>query len=204
MNGSMARAAGITALLALLIGCGSSPRNNHYLLTTGATHPPGGETPSLGIGPISVPEYLNRNGMVYAMQGNQLQVSATERWAEPLQSGIKRVVSINLASGLDTQNIRYFPWDPKRPPAYGVRITVLSLDAGDEQASLAAEWRVNRPATGQSVARRISNLQLPLPAGPLKPEQIAPAYSKLLEQLSELISAAIEQDMATPKQADGS
>ena len=188
---------GMALLLLLVTGCGSSPRSNHYLLTTDVATPPGGETPSLGIGPVVVPEFLNRNSMVYSREGNQLEISSTERWAEPLEAGIKRVVGINLASSLNTQDIRYFPWDRGKPPEFGVGISLLSLDAGDDEATLAAEWRVFRPATGESVVRRISHLRLALPAGALTAQQIAPAYSELLSQLSDLIAGAIEQELAT-------
>ena len=192
--------AGIALLVLLVAGCGSSPRSNHYLLTTDVSTPPDGETPSLGIGPIVVPEFLNRNSMVYSREGNQLEISSTERWAEPLEAGIKRVVGINLASSLDTQDIRYFPFNAVKPPEFGISISVLSLDADDDEATLEAEWRVFRPATGESVVRRISHLQLALPAGTLTAQQIAPAYSELLSQLSDLIAGAIEQDLAANQQ----
>lgn len=191
---------GMTLLLLMVTGCGSSPRSNHYLLTTDVSTPPDGETPSLGIGPVVVPEFLNRNSMVYSRQGNQLEISSTERWAEPLEAGIKRVVGINLASSLDTQDIRYFPWNAGKPPEFGISISLLSLDADDDEATLAAEWRVFRPATGESVVRRISHLRLALPAGTLNAQQIAPAYSELLSQLSNLIAGAIEQDLAANQQ----
>lgn len=191
---------GMTLLLLMVTGCGSSPRSNHYLLTTDVSTPPDGETPSLGIGPVVVPEFLNRNSMVYSRQGNQLEISSTERWAEPLEAGIKRVVGINLASSLDTQDIRYFPWNAGKPPEFGISISLLSLDADDDEATLAAEWRVFRPATGESVVRRISHLRLALPAGTLNAQQIAPAYSELLSQLSDLIAGAIEQDLAANQQ----
>ncbi len=191
---------GMALLLLMVAGCGSSPRSNHYLLTTDVSTPPDGETPSLGIGPVVVPEFLNRNSMVYSRQGNQLEISSTERWAEPLEAGIKRVVGINLASSLDTQDIRYFPWNAGKPPEFGISISLLSLDADDDEATLAAEWRVFRPATGESVVRRISHLRLALPTGTLTAQQIAPAYSELLSQLSNLIAGAIEQDLAANQQ----
>ena len=124
MNSALRTLAGIVALAVLLMGCGSSPRNNHYVLTGDAGKIPTGSAPSLGVGPIKVPEYLNRTGMVFSREGNQLHVSATERWAEPLEAGVMRVVAINLAASLNTQEIRSFPWDPKRAPDYGVSITL--------------------------------------------------------------------------------
>ena len=192
----MTRTLATVLLVTLLAACGSSPRSNYYLLTSAVTEAPGGNTPSIGIGPIGVPEYLNRNGMVYSRQGNQLQVSTTERWAEPLEAGIKRTLAINLAAELDTQDIRYFPWESDNAPDYGVSVSLLQLDANDHRALLAAEWRVHQPASGENVARRIVTLQQPLAGEALEAKQIAPAYSDLLAQLSKLISEAIEQHRA--------
>ena len=193
----MTRTLGITILLVLLAACGSSPRSNYYLLTTDVSEAPRGDSPSLGIGPIAIPDYLNRNGMVYSREGNQLSVSSTDRWAEPLDSGIKRTLAVNLASQLNTQDIRYFPWDTDKAPDYGVSVNLLQLDANHQRALIAAEWKVFHPVSGKAVARRIVTLEQPLPNGVLEVQQIAPAYSQLLTQLSRLISDAIEEDLTS-------
>ena len=115
----------------LLAGClSATPPSNYYLLTAEAPDTPSGTSPSIGVGPIRVPEYLNRNGIVHLREGNQLQVSQFERWAEPLLDGIQRVMSINLAGELDTQSIQAFPWPRSRKPDYAVKLAVLGLDAG--------------------------------------------------------------------------
>ena len=197
---SLARIAVTFSLIGLLAACGSSPPSNHYVLTArGPATPPQLEEPSLGIGPINIPEYLNRSGMVYNRQGNRVQVSNTERWAEPLEDGLKRVLSINLAGLVGTQNVRFFPWSQRRHPDYGIKVNLLMLDAGDEEAKLVAEWLVYRPATGETVVRRITQIKEPLPSGEVSPSQIAPAYSDLLYQLSEIIAQAITDDQeSTP------
>lgn len=180
------------SLIVLLAGCGSSPRTKHYLLTAQEAPTPSGESPSLGIGPIDIPQYLARNKLVYNQQGNQLQLASEERWAEPLDDGIQRVLAINLAGLLNTQDVRYFPWPPKQAPHYGVKVNLLALDVSDQQATLTAEWLVYRAAAdAQPVKRRISQLQHPMPSGELKPGEVAPAYSALLYQLSEIIAEAI-------------
>lgn len=194
MNKVLMRTASLLAMIAFLAGCGSSPRANHYVLTAQPAAVPSHESPSLGIGPIDIPEYLNRNALVYNRDGNQLRVSSTDRWAEPLEDGLKRVISLNLATLVDTQNVRFFPWNVQRAPDYGIKITLLSLDANDSEAQLVAEWLVYRPATGETVLRRIAQIQQPLPAGELSPTQIAPAYSELLYKLSAVIAEAITSD----------
>ena len=186
------------SLTLLLFGCGSSPRNDYYLLTTANASTPSGETPTVGIGPIEIAEYLKRDKLVYIRQGNILQVAVTDSWAEPLEDGIRRVLSLNLASQLNTHNVRAFPWHPKRAPDYGVKLNLFSLDANNSEATLSAEWLVYRPANAEPVQRRISELRVALPRGEMgaemKGERIVAAYSALLEQLSELIAGVIAAD----------
>jgi uncharacterized lipoprotein YmbA len=180
----------------VLASCGTTPANNYYLLSARAGDGPGGQTPSLGIGPIEIPEYLNRNGLVYNRDGNQLQIANYERWAEPLASGITRVIGLNLARTLDTENVQSFPWYKSDTPDYGVQVTVITLDANDSQATLIAEWVVQKPGSKTVLSRRIAYLNHTMPTGDVAPAQIAPAYSELFEQLSDIIATKISEDLA--------
>ncbi len=177
-----------------LAGCGTSPASNYYLLSSDTGQTPSGSTPSIGVGPVKIPEYLNRNAFIYNREGNRLHIASFERWAEPMDSGISRVVSLNLASLLDTQDVQGYPWPRSERPEYAVEISLLSLDASDRKASLVAEWRLHRPQSNETIIRRISKLDYDMPPGPVTAAEIAPAYSNLLHQLSEIIAAAISAD----------
>lgn len=194
MTYTLVKTAALLSAIAILAACGSSPPSNHYILTAVRGDIPTRSSPSLGIGPVAIPEYLKRNGMVYNRAGNQLMVSSTERWAEPLEDGIKRVLSMNLAQMVNTQNVRFFPWNRRRHPDYGITINVLLMDANTSEARLVAEWLIYQPASAETVIRRISRVSEPLPGGELTAAQIAPAYSELLRQLSEIIAEAILAD----------
>lgn len=184
------------ALGLLLASCGSSPPNNYYLLSAHESPAPAGESPSLGVGPIEIPEYLSREAMVISRAGNNLQVASLDLWAEPLVDGVQRVLVLNLAGLLDTQDVQFFPWHPKRAPDYGIKVNLLQLEAVGQQAMLTAEWLVYRPGSSDTVQRRITQLQSALPSGAQAGEQIAAAYSALFYQLSEIIAAAIAADRA--------
>ena len=109
-------------------------------------------------------------------------------------NGIERVLAINLAGLVGTQNIRLYPWNEDQLPDYGVRISVLRLDASGDQANLSAEWLVYRPQSKAQVARKLSHLQQPLSGGSVSAEDIAETYSELLYQLSEIIAGTITSD----------
>ncbi|MBE9537643.1 MAG: membrane integrity-associated transporter subunit PqiC [Proteobacteria bacterium] len=186
----------------ILAGCGTTPASKFYLLSAEAGHFPSGSSPSLGVGPIEIPEYLNRNALVYNREGNRLHIANFERWAEPLDSSISRVIRLNLASLLDTQNVQSFPWSKSDAPQYGVEVTVLNLDANDQRARLVAEWHIYRAQKNRAtILRRVIELDYTMSAGAVTAAEVAPAYSNLLLQLSEIIAAAISEDYASQNTA---
>lgn len=181
----------------ILLGCGSTPASKYYLLSAQAKKIPSGTSPSVGVGPIEIPEYLNRHAMVYNSDGNRLHIASFERWAEPLDSSILRVVRLNLASILNTQDVQAYPWGNSSRPEYGVAVTILKLDANDEGAKLIVEWHLSRPQSEQTLMRRIDELQYDLPAGTVNATEVAAAYSELLFQLSNKIAAEITAEVTS-------
>ncbi|MBP6681938.1 MAG: membrane integrity-associated transporter subunit PqiC [Halioglobus sp.] len=198
MTSTLKQISASLCLLLCLMSCASSPPSNFYRLTPAVDHAPGGPTPSLGIGPVDIPEFLNRNALVYTRGGNQLQLAESERWAEPLDDGITRVLGLNLSALLQTETLRFFPWDLRQAPDYGVRINILDLDARDGQAILVADWLLYRPGNGATIASGISQFSTALPAGELQAAQLPAAYSALLFELSQTIAAAIKVEMQNP------
>ncbi|MFT6956058.1 MAG: putative lipoprotein YmbA [Halieaceae bacterium] len=185
----------LLTLTALVIaGCGSTPASDYYLLSAPEGTMPSGQAPAIGVGPIIVPEYLNRNNMVYNRQGNKLDIASYSRWAEPLENGVSRVLGLNLATILDTENVQTFPWTQRRAPTYAVAITVLELDANAQRARLVAEWRLRQLGEDNEDVRRIAQLEQAIP-GELSAEKVALAYSELFASLSQKIADLISQDI---------
>ena len=181
------------ALLVFLAGCGTTPQSDYYILSAPVSALPTGNEPTLGIGPIFIPEYLNRNSMVYLAGDNELEIASFERWAEPIGDGVQRVLAVNLATMLDTQNVTAFPWSRSHSPDYAVRLQIVGLDADSTRASLMAEWVLLSGADpGGEITRRLSRMEIPLANA-----AVAAAYSTLLHQLSEEIAAAIREAMTT-------
>ena len=103
------------ALLALTLvaaGC-LSPRadvSTFFLLTSaeapGAVGPPLGGT--LGLGPVTLPGYLDRSELVTRLSDNQVAVSPTARWAEPLRDNVLRALSQNLVRVLGPDDYVFY------------------------------------------------------------------------------------------------
>lgn len=175
----------------LLGGCASSPAPDYYVLSAESPAKTTGGGPALGIGPIIIPEYLNRNSMVFTRGGNALRIANYERWAEPLAEGIQRVLSLNLSAQLGSHNIRPHPWARSDAPDYAVQVWLLSLDVANQQAELVAEWRVSRPGDNTDVDRRISRWSQALPTADWQAADAAAAYSELLRLLGSELAGVI-------------
>jgi len=108
-----ARTTLLCILLALAIGaCGSSPPVQYYALSAsgGADLANSEDARTMGLGPLRLPEYLNRTQFVTRSSGNELQVDEFNRWAEPLGTSIHRIVAADVDGLLDELVVVAFPY----------------------------------------------------------------------------------------------
>jgi len=97
----------------MLVACGSSPPVRYYGLvpmSSDTTQDPV-DAAILGIGPLSMPDYLNRSQIVTRGVGTEMQVDEFSRWAEPLGPALHRIVSTNVDNLLDGVVVVAFPHD---------------------------------------------------------------------------------------------
>ncbi len=165
---------GITLVLAgihgLLSGCaGTSPPSEFYLLTpmspagefVEAADP--GDPLSLGVGPLKLPEYLDRPHIVTRSTPNRLALDEFHRWGGSLRDNMLRVLAQNLAQLLHTDDVAIYPWDDPVAPDYRVRISVLRFDGSlGGQVELDCRWIVVGPQRGELLSTRRSLLREPV------------------------------------------
>jgi uncharacterized lipoprotein YmbA len=173
-------------------GCGSSPTRFYALsavspgagLTAGVARP----GPALGVGPVSVPERLNRPEIVTWVNENMLHLAEFERWAAPLQDSVTRVLAENLSVLVPTDRAVVFPWMSDAPIEYEVRVDVSRFEGSlGKDCTLVARWSIVRRADKQTTAGRSSHTDL---AGESYATLVA-AQSRLIAALSRDIAAAL-------------
>ncbi|UCH21929.1 MAG: membrane integrity-associated transporter subunit PqiC [Deltaproteobacteria bacterium] len=144
-------AAIVVAAIAMgLGGCASiSPPANFYVLssiTESGTSPApvGNESKiAIGVGPVNIPDYLDRSQIVTRSSPNELKVAAFDRWAESLKSSFPRVLTENLSALLNTNQVAVFPWRKAIGIEYQVIVDVVRFDATiGGNAVLVARWRI--------------------------------------------------------------
>jgi len=99
----------------------------------------------IGLGPIRIPDYLNRPQMVMAISESQYQLSEEHRWAERLDQNISLVLTKFLPSQLGSNRIVRYPWAQRQTIDYQVSIDIIEfhIDALG-QSRLTALWLIKR------------------------------------------------------------
>jgi len=104
---------------------------------------------SIGVGPVRFPGYLKRPEMVTRIDADRIQLSAENRWAEPLDSNFQRVLAQDLAQSLGTERVVLFPWFGEPKIDYQVEVQVHRFDADQQgQSALSANWSIKDGHSG--------------------------------------------------------
>ncbi len=98
---------------------------------------------TIGVGPVHLPEYLDRPEIVTRINPNELKLAELDIWAEPLQVNFTRVLVENISRLLSTQPVAVFPWGASPQIDFQIDIEVVRLD-GDiaGKAFLIAQWSI--------------------------------------------------------------
>jgi uncharacterized lipoprotein YmbA len=128
-----------------LAACGSSPPVRYFSLDPvyESTANDGVEKPIVGLGELRTPNHLYRSQMVTRSRGGELVVHDFQRWSEPLDQGIHRVVAANVDSLLENLTVIAFPFDSMVRPMYRVYGSVERFDVDDTgRAVLIVQWGI--------------------------------------------------------------
>lgn len=183
----------VLACTIALAACGSTPPVKYYLLSAvrGAAPAAGGNFPgdrSISVGPVALPEYLDRPQIVIRGSINRLEFADGHRWAEPLTDNFARVLRENLSLLLGTERVQ--PHSLSARGDYQLLVQVLRFDRQDDGAvSLAARWSVVARDGAVLLAPRRSGFKV-APSG-TDVEALVAAQSEALADLSREIAAEI-------------
>jgi len=186
-------------LTIILSGCGS-PKEYLYTLSsstasgsTGAL--PASVRPSIAVGPITLPEVVDRPQMVVRVGPNQVALVEQHRWAEPLRNGIARVVAEDLAHLLGTRQVVTSYQNGSQTADYQVILDIQRFDSMVGQTVMIdALWMVRRapdgqPRTGRSLVREST--------GGEGYDALVEAHSRALATVSRDIAEAVRLTSAS-------
>ncbi len=181
-------------------GCINTPLPDYYVLTPEAAAEPvsrGSRSDAdrlarlaIGVGPITIPETINRPNIVTPRDSNQLNVAEYHRWSEPLRENISRVVITNIAGRLGLNKLYAYPWLGNQID-YQVRIDVLQMIGSvNSDVYLQIRWQV---LTGEKRARLIDTriTEYRVPVAEENYSAMVAAYSVAVAAFSDDIASAV-------------
>ena len=194
---SIIRAVAPGLLLVTFMACASNAPSRFYVLSslTGT----GGEPEmasdkrqlTIGIGPVELPAYLDRQQIVTRVSPNELHLAGFDEWAEPLKDNLTRVLVENLSVLLSKDLFTIFHFRDPEPIDYQVGVEVMRFDgslAGD--ASLLVRWTIFGEEDKKLLLTRKSSFK-EATGGPGY-EALVAAQSKTVEALALEIAGAIK------------
>jgi uncharacterized protein len=189
MSPTVIRILGVLLGMALLTSC-ASPSSRFYTLSQSQGMLAGPtSSESIAVGPVSVPESVNRPEMVVRVGPNEVALDEFNRWAAPLPSEIQRVVMENLVQLLGTPRVFRYPQGPINSPDFRVQIEVLRFESAPGDAALMEViWTVRgknekNVKTGRTTVRE--------PVSEMTCGALVAAHSRALGTLSRDLAEAI-------------
>jgi len=139
---------GIAAIAAglLLAGCGATTPSRFYTLSSvvaapGEARAAASRDLTIGVGPVTLPAYLDRPQLVSRAGGNRVVLADFDSWIEPLEGMFARTLAENLSLLLATDDVVLLPQRRPVRPDYDVEVEVARFDVDTSgKAVLDARW----------------------------------------------------------------
>jgi len=194
----MTRILPITIVIFLIIGCSTvSPPPKFYTLNPISPVKPAGiysvsdSDTVFGIGPVEIPDYLDKPQIVTRTAENELILSEFNLWGGSLKIDVARVLIENISSLLASEGITVVSWKTSVPKAYRIPIYILRFDASaDNSISLKAKWGI--VAKDGKTVESIREFSITKPIRGKDYKDIVYAMSDVLTDLSKEIASIIQ------------
>lgn len=196
------RCSSVILCLALsLAGCAQIQPSRFYTLATTKIETPTAKRDKqlmIGLGPVTLPEYLNRPDLVTRSGQTQMELAELDKWAEPLESLVSRTLAEDLLVLVAAKDVVPVPQRRDINLDRVVEVDIIRFDADETgHVVLDARWRVyGRNGDRLLISSRSTVSEQGAP--PPDYNAIVTAMSNALTQLSREIAAAIRGDAPPP------
>lgn len=145
----------------------------------------------LGLGPITLPRYLDRSEVISRVGNNEVRAADFDRWAEPLHLQLARTIAEDLTVLGAVSRVVHYPWYRANDQDAAVEIDVQRFERSIEgHALFAARWRLRCPTGGAPL--HAEEISLTDSAVAADAAATAEALSRQVGELSRRIAAALQ------------
>jgi uncharacterized lipoprotein YmbA len=189
-------ASALCTLLIITGGCSRTQTAKFYTLNT-LTRPttenqaaPSENVVAVGLGPIRLPEYLDRPQIVTRVSPNEVKFAEYHRWAAPLAGDLSSTLAENLSTLLGSDRIALYPWKSTTRIDCRVEVEVFRFD-GNPGGSvlLQSQWIVFSKDRKRVLRTKTSSLSEPAKGKGY--DALVAAQSRALAALGREIAEAI-------------
>ena len=185
-------------VVAALAGCSSSPPVIFYTLTEIPSTTAISKTTAYEIlvGPVTLPEMLDRPQLVTRATDTRVNVLEQQRWAAPLKSEVPRILAANLNQLLPEAAVTVEPQPSTGRPLWRVAVEIQRFDAmPGSDVTIEALWSIQQgsgtdPKIGYSVLRE--------PVSGPGYDALVASHAAAINALSREIAGAIQVLRGTP------
>lgn len=141
---------GSIVMALFLTACGTSPPAKFYILSPISVPIPSEKTilsdkdKVIAIGPVDIPEYLDRIEIVTRANEHQLMISEFDLWGGSIKTDISRILVENIAAllvGID--NVAVIVWKTTMTESYRIPVIISQFDGiPGGSLTLKAQWAV--------------------------------------------------------------
>ena len=136
------RLAGLILVLQLSACASSAPENLYTLEAASAVtvQPLNAERPSVLVGPVTLPELIDRPQLVVRNGEYGVVINEQQRWATPLKEALPRVIAAELGQRLSRQNFIAASAAVITAPTARLIIDITGFDISTQSVNLIAHW----------------------------------------------------------------
>lgn len=184
-------------------GCGTTPPSRFYAITsTIPARQLAADTTGaiVTIGPVQIPDYLDRPQIVTVTGTNELILGEYDLWAGSLKDDINRVLIENVSSFLGG-GVSVASWKTPLRNANKVPVSIIRIDAiPGKSVTLKAQWTVFLKDSRTPGAFKDATIIEPVTGTDYR--SVVAAMSKTVSELSRLLADSVKQVLEGGKSTD--
>ena len=151
-----------------------------------------GDNIAVGVGPLHLPKIIDRPQIVTRIGPNKINVDEFHRWAGSVYEDFLRVVTMNLATLLQSNLVAAYPWEDYFDPDYRIYMEVQQFDGQlGQYVQLVITWTITAREAREILLVRKSSIKEPVQGEDY--EAFVAAKSRILGTLSRQIAQGIKE-----------